>query len=77
MPDDEARAALWREQQRRLLAYQAELWHSLAGSAAARQALMDAWGPIIAWQLEREEPDLGPEDYPLFDPYGLSEQVNV
>jgi hypothetical protein len=77
LADEEARAALWREQQRRRVAYQQALWASLAGDPAAAAALRLAWEPILAWQLEREEPDVDPEDDPGFDPLGISDQVNV
>lgn len=75
--DDEARAALWRDQQRRRVAFQTQLYQQLAGNPAAATALRESWEPIEAWLLERQAPDwLGSQD-PDVDPLGLSDQVNV
>lgn len=75
--DDEQRAALWRDQQRRRVAFQTELWQSLAGDPAATQQLHDDWRAIELWLLERDEPVYDPDDDPFFDPLGISDSVNV
>jgi hypothetical protein len=75
MNDDEQRAALWREQQRHRLAYQAQLWHDLRGDPVAAQKLHEDWLPIEAWLMERQEPELDPEVE--FDPLGISDTVNT
>jgi hypothetical protein len=73
--DDETRAALWREQQQRRVAYQSQLYKSLAGDPAAWSAFHDRWAPLIEWLGERDQPTVSPEEE--FDPLGISEQVNV
>lgn len=75
MNDEETRAALWREQQRRRARFQAGLQRSLAGSPAARAALMASWQPLIDKLAEAQQP---PEPAELeLDPLGISDQVNV
>jgi hypothetical protein len=73
--EEEARAALWREQTARRAAYQAGLWQSLSGSPAAREQLLAAWAPVILWLGERDD-ETDPEDDYGEDPL-LSEIVNV
>jgi hypothetical protein len=33
------------------------------------------WGPVLAWQFERELPEVDPEEE--IDPMGMSDTVNV
>lgn len=73
--DDDTRAALWREQQRRRVNYQARLVSELAGSRTADAELRARWEPLVAWLHERQEPEVPPEVE--LDPIGISEQVNV
>jgi hypothetical protein len=76
--DEEARAQLWRDQARRRVAYQEALWYgTLAGDPVALTQLHAAWAPVELWLLERQEPELLPEDDPSFDPLGLSDSLNV
>lgn len=75
--DEEARAALWRDQQRQRAAFQAQLWASLRGDPAARDQLLAAWAPVIWWLLERQEPSIAPDEDPAVDPLGISDTVNV
>lgn len=72
---EEARALEYRQQATRRVHYQTGLWQSLAGSPAARQALMDAWQPVIDWMAEREMPPVSNQDET--DPLGMSDWVNV
>jgi hypothetical protein len=74
---EDARAALWRAQVERRAAFQTELWASLAGDPIAAQRMHDAWEPLVTWLLERDEPDVEPEDDPGFDPLKISDTVNV
>jgi hypothetical protein len=73
--EEEYRAALWRDQQARRVAYQQGLWYALAGSASAHAQLMAAWQPVIDWLAESENP-IDPDDDPV-DPFGMSGTVNV
>ena len=76
--DEEARAALWREQGQRRVAFQTELWTvSLAGDPVAAANVRGAWAAIELWLIERDEPEIEPEDDPTFDPLGISDSVNV
>lgn len=75
--DDELRAALWREQQRRRVQFQAELWKELAGDPDALAALRADWQPVMAWMLERDEPGYPGDEDPAVDPMGLGDTVNV
>ena len=71
---EEARAALYREQQTRRVHYQTNLWKSLAGSPVAYRAFMARWNPLIEYLAEREiEVDPATE----LDPLGISDTVNV
>lgn len=75
--DEERRAALWREQVARRVAFQTALWTSLAGSPVAYRAFLDNWLPLIEWLAERDEPEVEPEDDYELDPLRISETVNV
>jgi hypothetical protein len=74
--EEEYRAALWRAQTSRRVAYQTGLWNALAGSPAAYVALMAAWMPVIEWLAESAEPGTDPEDDYGQAPW-LSDTVNV
>jgi hypothetical protein len=51
---EEERAALWRQQQATRVQFQRDLWLSLRAPPAPRQAVLDGWQPVIAWQAERD-----------------------
>lgn len=72
--EEEARAQDYRAQQIRRADYQAQLWMSLAGSQAARDALYAAWQPLIDALAER---DLEVDSEDEIDPVGISDIVNV
>lgn len=74
---EEQRAALWRAQVSRRVAFQAQLWTSLAGDPAATEELYAAWWPLIEYLSESQMPTVDPEDDPEFDPMGISDTVNV
>jgi hypothetical protein len=73
--DDETRAALWREQQQRRVAFQAKLYAGLAGDPAAHAAFRERWKPLILFLGEREQPAISAQEE--FDPLGISDWVNV
>ena len=75
--DAEARAELWRDQQRNRTAYQAAMWGRLAGDPAARAALEHAWRPVLDWLAERAEPGNDPADDYGQPPPPLDEQTNL
>lgn len=75
--DEEARAALWRTQAQRRVAYQAQLWASLAGSPAAAAQFWANWRALIEWVAEGNEPTVDPCDDADVDPLGISDSVNV
>jgi hypothetical protein len=52
--DEEARAALWREQQAERIAYQASVWRALQAPPGPAAAVREAWAPVIAWLAERD-----------------------
>ncbi len=52
-PSEEERAALWRQQVRDRIAFRQRLWESLRAPPGPRQAVLDAWAPVLAWQAER------------------------
>ena len=72
--DEEARAAEYRAQQIRRVNFQTQLWGSLAGSQAARDALYASWQPLLDYLAEREL-EVDSEDE--IDPLGISDTVNV
>lgn len=72
---EEARAALYREQQARRVQFQSELWSSLAGPPVVFQAFMSRWQPLIDYLAERDETEVDPETE--LDPLGISDTVNV
>ena len=61
--DEEARAALWRDNVRARIVYQLGVWRSLAAPPGPADAVRAAWLPILAWQLERDV-YIDPEDDP-------------
>lgn len=63
-PDEETRAALWRQQVANRVEFQAELWLSLAAPPEPRQDVMDDWAPIFLWIAERRAGPTDPEDDP-------------
>jgi hypothetical protein len=52
--DEEARAKLWRDNQRARIKFQRDLWLSLQAPPGPAQAVRDAWAPVLAWQIERD-----------------------
>ena len=63
--DEEGRAALWRDQTQARIAYQSELWTTgLRAPPEPRQAVIDAWTPVLLWQAERRAGPTDPEDDP-------------
>jgi hypothetical protein len=75
--DDEARAAAYWQQARRRVQFQQGVFRSIMGSNAARAALLATWDPIIKWEMQNAMPYLPPDEDPFFDPFGISDQVNV
>lgn len=71
--DELRRAELWQEQQGRRVAFQSELWASLAGDPDAYWQLVRDWSPLISTDVQWTPP----EDDPGFDPLGISDSVNV
>jgi hypothetical protein len=61
--DEEARAALWREQTAERIAYQAGVWRSLMAPPGPAAAVRAAWAPIVQWQAERDI-EIPPEEDP-------------
>ena len=60
---EEERAALWRQQQANRIQFQRELWLALQAPPGPRQAVLDGWMPVLAWQAERGV-TIDPEDDP-------------
>jgi hypothetical protein len=52
--DEEARAALWREQTAERIAYQRDVWLGLQAPPGPAAAVRAAWAPVVAWQAERD-----------------------
>ena len=61
---EEARAALWRDQQRNRVQYQHDLWLSLQAPPEPRQQVMDDWEAILLAQAERAAGPTDPEQDP-------------
>jgi len=61
-PSEDERAALWREQTLNRARFQAQLWLDLMAPPEPRQAVMDAWAPVIWWLVERRLGPTNPED---------------
>jgi hypothetical protein len=72
--DELDRARLWREQVNRRVEFQGRLWASLSGDPDAYARLLAAWAPLMGVTLGEE---IDPQDDPGFDPYGISDTVNV
>jgi hypothetical protein len=62
--DEEARAAAWRQSTINRVNYAADVWASLQAPPEPRQAVMDAWSPVLLAQLEAEAGPTDPEDDP-------------
>jgi hypothetical protein len=62
-PDEETRAALWRQQQLNRVDYAVDLWRSLMAPPEPRQDVLDDWMPVILASAEHENPT-DPEDDP-------------
>jgi hypothetical protein len=75
--DEEYRAQLWRSQVTRRVQFQQSLWNGLAGDPFAYARLRASYLAIELWLLEAGEPLTDPEDDPGFDPFGISDTVNV
>jgi hypothetical protein len=63
-PDEETRAALWRQQTADRIAYKLQLWRSLQAPPGPRQAVMDAWSPVLMAIAEAQAGPTDPEDDP-------------
>jgi hypothetical protein len=61
---EDDRAALWRQQTANRVAYQRDLWLSLQAPPEPRQAVIDAWAPVLMAQLERQAGATDPEEDP-------------
>ena len=62
--DEEARAALWRQQTLNRIQFQTELWLAMAAPPEPRQQVMDDWQAFFDWWLERQAGATDPEDDP-------------
>lgn len=60
---EEARAEAWRADVRARVEYQLGVWRSLQAPPGPRQAVIDGWAPVIAWQAERQI-ETDPEEDP-------------
>lgn len=61
---EEARAEAWRQDVRDRVAYQLDVWAALQAPPGPRQAVIDAWMPVLMWQAERAAGPTDPEDDP-------------
>jgi hypothetical protein len=61
---EDERAALWRDQLRNRVEFQLGLWGQLQAPPEPRQAVIDAWLPVLLWQAERAAGPIDPEDDP-------------
>jgi hypothetical protein len=73
--DEDARAALYREQAARRVQFQSHLWNALAGSPSVHARFTEQWQPLIDFLAERQLPEVESQDE--IDPFGMSDQVNV
>lgn len=61
--DEEARAALWREQTAARIEYARDVWLGLQAPPGPAAAVRAGWAPIVAWQAERDV-EIPPEEDP-------------
>ncbi len=61
---EEERAELWRQQTQNRVQFEIDLWLQLQAPPEPRQAVMDAWMPVILAQAEAEAGPTDPEDDP-------------
>ena len=61
---EEGRAELWRQQARNRVAFQLDLWQQLQAPPEPRQAVLDAWAPVLLAQAEHEAGPTDPEEDP-------------
>jgi hypothetical protein len=61
---EEERAELWRQQTQNRIAFQIALWQQLQAPPEPRQAVIDAWTPVILAQAEAAAGPTDPEDDP-------------
>lgn len=61
--DEEARAALWRDEQAARIAYARSVWLALQAPPGPAAAVREAWAPVVAWQAERDV-EIPPEEDP-------------
>jgi len=54
--DEEARAELWRQQQRNRVSFQMGVWLGLQAPPGPRQEVLDGWMPLLLAALERQNP---------------------
>jgi hypothetical protein len=62
-PDEETRAALWRQQQINRVNYAADLWQALMAPPEPRDDVLNDWMPVLLASVERDNPT-DPEDDP-------------
>ncbi len=63
-PSEEERAALWQQQTINRIEFQSNLWNELQAPPEPRQAVLDAWQPVIMADAEVEAGWTDPEDDP-------------
>ena len=61
-PTEEARAALWRDQQANRVAFKSNLWLELQAPPEPRQQVLEDWSPIVLANLEAQNPTDPEED---------------
>jgi hypothetical protein len=61
---EEARAALWFQQTQNRIAFQAALWQALLAPPEPRQAVWEAFEPLIMASAQKQAGYLDPEDDP-------------
>lgn len=63
-PTEDDRAALWRQQTANRIKFQRDLWLALQAPPEPRQAVMDAWSPVLLAKAEREAGPTDPKEDP-------------
>lgn len=71
------RAELWQEQTARRVAFQAQLWATLAPDPRPAMRTRANWAAIQQWLLERQLPPVDPDVDYAFDPLLMSDITNV
>lgn len=61
---EDERAEAWRQSVRNRIAFQRDLWLQLQAPPEPRQAVLDAWAPVILAQAERAAGPTEPEEDP-------------